>query len=794
MNERLVELLGVEVPSGAKARFEWGSLPRGESGLMMLLALGLLAALIVQLYRREGTASLLRKGLLAALRLVAVAVVALVLLEPRLAIDKEQTIEGHTLVLWDASLSMSLRDRYQDEARRNALAAAAGVADPRDLEGLTRHEVARKVVDRAALLPGLAKSNKTLVYAFDAEARELPGAATTGLPADLQPKGPATDLAGALRKALEDLSGRPLAAVVIVTDGKVNRGEGAQGIAAALRRDPPVKVFLLGIGDPTPPKNLEVVSLAVEPRVILGDPIVLQAALRARGYPGRTVTVVLTKAPRDGGPRVDLERRDVKLPEADGEPVEVQFTHRPEAVGDFVFEVSTPEQEEEPRKDDNRKGPMPVKVSDDQAKALLIAGSPTFEYHFLKTRLIRERTTVVSCWLQSAAPRFPQEGDERVAAMPASLEELKDYDAVILLDPDPDGFDAGVAEALKNFVANHKGGLLYAPGPKFTSGLFARADLKPLRDLMPVLPGEVEGRPATEAFPLRATVDGADHPATRLDPDPERCRHAWSRLPGPFSVWPIAHAKAGATPLVRHEDPSSTGDGGRPLLVAHYFDGGPVLWLGSLETWRWRSVAPKVYDRFWVGVMRFLVQGRLAGGRKRVELLTDKEAYTLGEPIRLRAHALDKGYQALQAAKLVARARVGADEVEVTLEKTSQAGWYEATFLPQAQGVVEVSVPLPDDEPGARPESISVPVRLPDIEFQEPILDEVLLSSVAAQTSGVVLKPQEVARVPEQVPSLSQKLTVAGAPILLWDRWETIALVVTLLAIEWTIRKRSRMV
>lgn len=793
MNERLIELLGVKVPEGARARFEWGSLPRGESGLMMLLALGLLAALIVQLYRREGSASLLRKGLLAALRLLAVAAVALVLLEPRLAIDREQTIEGHTLVLWDASLSMSLRDRYQDEARRKALADAAGVADPRDLEGLTRHEVARKIVEKAALLPGLAKSNRTLVYAFDHEARELPGAATTGLPADLGPRGPATDLAGALRKALEDLSGRPLAAVVVVTDGKVNRGEGAQGIAAALRRDPPVKVFLLGIGDPTPPKNLEIVSAAGEPRVVLGDPIVIQAAVRARGYPGRAVTVLLTKAPRDGGPKVDLERRDVTLPAQEGEPVELQFTHRPDAVGDFVFEVSTPEQEEEPRKDDNKKT-VPVKVSDDQAKALVIAGSPTFEYHFLKTRLIRERTTVVSCWLQSAAPRFPQEGDERVSAMPATLEELKEFDAVLLLDPDPDGFDAGVAEALKQFVALHKGGLLYAPGPKFTGGLFARGDLKPLRDLMPVLPAELDAKAATEAFPLRATVDGADHPATRLDPDPERCRYAWSRLPGPFLVWPVAHEKAGATPLVRHEDPASTGDGGRPLLVAHYFDGGPVLWLGCQETWRWRSVAPKVYDRFWVGVMRFLVQGRLAGGRKRVEILTDKEAYTLGEPIRLRAHALDKGYQALQAARLEARARIGADEQAIALEKTSQAGWYEATFLPQAQGVVEVSVPLPDDEPGARPESISIPVRLPDIEFQEAILDEVLLSSVAAQTSGVVLKPADVAKVPEQVPSLSQKLVVAGAPILLWDRWETIALIVALLAIEWTIRKRSRMV
>ena len=35
---------------------------------------------------------------------------------------------------------------------------------------------------------------------------------------------------------------------------------------------------------------------------------------------------------------------------------------------------------------------------------------------------------------------------------------------------------------------------------------------------------------------------------------------------------------------------------------------------------------------------------------------------------------------------------------------------------------------------------------------------------------------------------------VAGNPIPLWDRWETIIAVCLLLGLEWTLRKRSRMV
>jgi hypothetical protein len=259
----------------------------------------------------------------------------------------------------------------------------------------------------------------------------------------------------------------------------------------------------------------------------------------------------------------------------------------------------------------------------------------------------------------------------------------------------------------------------------------------------------------------------------------------------------VQHEKAGATVLVRHEDPSTVGErGARPFIVAHYFGGGPVMFLGSEETWRWRATGARVYDRFWVGALRFLVQGRVAGGRKRVELLTDKEEYALGEPIRIRAHAVDRNYQPFEAPDgLRAQARVGAETLDLVLPPAPNGrGWFETTFLPPAQGALEVSLPMPDDEPGAKPSSVTVTVRLPDVEFAEPALDEALLSQIAAETSGAYVQPGEVAGLPLRIPSLTEHVVVAGAPVPLWDRWETVGLVAALLAIEWALRKRSRMV
>lgn len=795
MTERLIDLFGLRarIPEGAEAHFEWGHLPRGESGLFAVACVTALVLLTVWLYRREGRASAWRKGALAGLRLCAYGAVLLVLLEPRLAIDVRETTHGYTVVLWDASLSMSLADPYQEEARRRALAEAAGLGDPADVAALTRHELAWRIVERAKLVEGLALRNQVLVYAFDQEPRRLAGPPA---PEALAPKGPATDLGAAVRRALEETGGRGVAAVVAITDGRINRGEGAQGVVATLRRRG-VPFYALGVGDPIPPRDLEVVAVTAEPRAMLGDPIVVEASIRARGFEGQHVEAELVARPRDGGAEQVIERRSLGAP-PDGEVVHLTFQHTPDAPGDYVIELRLPPGDDEPVTDDNARG-VTVTVSDDVSRVLLVAGSPTFEYHFLKTRLVRERTANVSCWLQSAEPRFPQEGDERIDALPTTIEALREYDAVILLDPNPEDLDARAAQALATFVAEHRGGLLYVAGPKHTHELLQRPDLQPLRDLLPVTPGEpVDARLATpEAWPLRATADGADHPATRLEPDPERCRYLWSRLPGLFFSYPVRHEKAGATVLVRHEDPATvTERGARPFLVAHYFGGGPVLFMGSEETWRWRSVGARLYDRFWVGVVRFLVQGRLAGGRARVELLTDKAEYALGEPVRLRCHAVDRSYKPLEVpGGLVAQARVGDEVVEVTLAPAAQGrGWYEATLLPPAQGTLEVSLGLPDDDPGAKPATVSVAVRLPDVEFADPVLDEALLAGIAAETSGALLQPADVAGLPERIPSLTEHTRSARAPIPLWDRWQTVALIAGLLALEWALRKRSRMV
>ncbi|MBL4850388.1 MAG: hypothetical protein JKY65_33135, partial [Planctomycetes bacterium] len=676
MIRQLLRLLGREddLPADATLSFAWGYDLVGEAGLLVVLSLVAAIVLTVWLYRREGSASVRRKVLLASLRIATFAVLLVVFLEPHVVVDRTRIIPGHTIVLWDVSDSMSLSDSYREPERRAALAAAAGLSNSADLAALTRHELAWLVLDRAKVLPRLAEKNELRVYAFGSKASVQASPYTREA---FLPSQPATDLASALRQALAETGGRNVAGVVVISDGRVNRGEGEAGVVSALDGRG-IPCFSIAIGDPIPPLDLAVTELGVEPRVLLGDPIVVETAVRARGLGGENVEVVLEVADQsDESKWTVLERRNWQVPPGgpgDEARQAFQFRHDPEVAGSFVFRIRVPAREDEAYTKDNQRR-APVMVTEEKSRILLVAGSPSTEYHFLRARLTREKASLVSIWLQSASEGYPQPGNVRIESLPETVDQLrKNYDAIILVDPDPDGFSPQFAAAIKEFVANDHGGLLFVPGPNHSGRFFQRAELKPLRDVLPIVAGDLmdfrEGA-ATRRAPMIATLDGGDHPASRLATDPKRCRDIWGLLPGPFFSYPVLREKAGALVLVRHQlnQAGNTGTrNGVPLMVAHFFQGGPVVFQGTDETWRWRAVAEAVYDKYWVGLLRFLIQGRLSGGRQRVELIADRQIAELGQAIRLRARAYDQSYRPLETNELVAKTRQGDDEAELVFK------------------------------------------------------------------------------------------------------------------------------
>ena len=88
-----------------------------------------------------------------------------------------------------------------------------------------------------------------------------------------------------------------------------------------------------------------------------------------------------------------------------------------------------------------------------------------------KSCLSRDKTIVVSCWLQTLDEERAQEGTRQITRLPITKEELFYYDVILMFDPNPQEFDQAWIELLKQFVGEHSGGLLFMAGPKHSGRL-----------------------------------------------------------------------------------------------------------------------------------------------------------------------------------------------------------------------------------------------------------------------------------------------------------------------------------
>ncbi len=69
--------------------------------------------------------------------------------------------------------------------------------------------------------------------------------------------------------------------------------------AASLAKKRGVPLFIVGVGDPTRPRNLSIQQIYADPQVWKSDPFELQAVLRAQGFDGEEVKVELVEIKED---------------------------------------------------------------------------------------------------------------------------------------------------------------------------------------------------------------------------------------------------------------------------------------------------------------------------------------------------------------------------------------------------------------------------------------------------------------------------------------------------------------
>lgn len=633
----------------------------------------------------------------------------------------------------------------------------------------------------------------------------------------LSPTGQGTNLSSAVRKVIESVPGRPIAAIVLITDGQNTAREDDPGAAAEFAADKNIPIIALGVGDPSRKRNLRISQASANETVRKNNPFQVDGEVQAEGLPATTVKVdlVATKMPGGGDGENVLASKTVSLDGSEGDEggagavtaEKLSFEYTPQQPGEYEFYVRVQLVDGESDEYDNLSKPINVKVRSDKARILLVSGSPTWEYRSLRPLLQRDSDVDVSVWLQSLDPTMKQDGNTVIDHLPATPRELFEYDAVVMLDPDPKEFAEVWIENLRTFLGEHGGGLLYMPGPKHATSFLGGIRTADFRDLLPVRFGDMGALDVktliaqhTKEWPLVLVPANLDHPVMKFDTtNPQFNEAVWTAMPGIFWSFPALEAKPGARVMLEHSNPAyRTHEGRRPLLATGLYGPGRICYIGFNGTWRFRSIGAdaEFYEKFWMQTIHFLIQGRDQRGSKRGYIDLPGAAFNVGDRINVQARLYDPGYAPLEDQTVEAVIRVGDDVLPLTFEKKpGEPGMYQAVINAAKLGTHRIEIELPGLA-GGKPEIISAgfDIALPRVEMEVTRLNKPLLRTMAeTHKEGGYFEVDQWREIPAAVPDRSQTIVVARKPIELWATDRLLIVLVFLLTIEWACRKKFKL-
>lgn len=583
-----------------------------------------------------------------------------------------------------------------------------------------------------------------------------------------------TALGEAIELAIDDASGRGLAAIVLLTDGVSTRGVEPVAVvrraAEAAGGTPRGPIFAVPIGGVEPPPDVAVAEILAPPEVTLDDTVSITATLRSVGLTGRHAVVEL----RDAAGGV-LESKPLDL--ADGRR-QVNFSWKATVAGRTVLTVAVPAQDGEATAHNNARD-VAIDVTTRTFKTLVVDDAARWDTRFLDHAIRRDKGFEATVVLGSAA----KPDDE----LPADVDAWAAYDLVLLGDVPVALLDEERQRALVEAVEQRGTGVVFQPGGEHLPREYAG---KPLASLFPVeteaATGAENGRveaPDFEPLALAITARGAMHPAFAISGDATGNREAWREMPPFFRAAAVARPKPSATVLAEVADPR--GRGTIPLVAEAPFGRGRTLWLGTEETFRWRrNVGDPVFWRFWGQALRSIAR-RDDRPWDTSWLVVEPGRCEPGSSVLVELNLVTADKRPMEA--MVQRVGVAVDGQTVTLELSAaeRPGFYRGVYTPETAGRHVLAATS-----AAGPLSADLIVAASSRELARTAVDRPGLRALADLTGGLVLEPDAFSTLPYRLAETAVE-TSRTLEDDVWDTWPVLLLLVGLYCVDIGIRRLS---
>lgn len=724
------------------------------------------------------------------------------------------------VILLDTSASMSTVDDLKDPAVRAKAEQLAGVAD---LPHTHRLKLAQLLLtnQKTDWLDKLLREKrvKVHVYAVDAQTRLVASAAEDKDAAAardallaLQPEGDSSRLGDAVEAVVKAYQGGSLAAVVMFTDGVTTAGPELPEAAKAAN----VPLYLIGMGDPWVVPDLRLSDPVYEEVIARGDTLDFQARLSSHGaVPHDAAPVTLYE--KQAGKLIERGRVNA-VPTEEGAAVKVPYT--PTEVGEKTLVLEVPPVPGEADTANNRIERRVTVVDARRSRVLFVEGDPRYDFRYAKVLMERESDRVAgnkSIKLKTVllgASRGWAETDKSALADFPTRDQLFEYDVVILGDFDPKLLprSSRILQDIADFVKVKGGGLLLAAGENFNPGTFAET---PLADVMPVVPIEgaapkptAEDQPITEGYRPALTQTGRSHPLFRFSPDPAESDRVWSRLQPLFWYAKGYRRKPASEVLAVHPDrPAEAGPAreNHPLVVQQFVGAGRVIFLGFDETWRWRwRTDEEQFNKFWLQAVRVLARARRgrvelkfkdgSGPYRRDDRITVKVRFPDDAPappdetvvrVQVQRHPLPNQDGSPTPGE------VETQELVLTRVKMERAE-FEGVLTRTPDGLYRFTLTEPD--PGPNPPRAEAKVLPPPTERERLDMNRPALAAAAAASHGGFYTLADADKVFADLHDLEPvELNEPRPPLPLWNHPALFGLLLCVLAAEWLLRKRERL-
>jgi uncharacterized membrane protein len=696
-----------------------------------------------------------QRALLTALRALTLILLVVFLLRPVTFVASGGARDSLVAVLVDGSRSMRLADG-----------------------DTTRIERARTIAK--ALVDTIGSDFRTELLTFG---ESLSRADASELAADAR----RSDLSGALAAVADRYRGQRLAGVVVVSDG----GDTATQETGSTR-PLGVPVFTVGVGSTAVARDREVLNLTAGEAPLADSSIDLSVSMTSAGFGSAPVDLRLTA---NGRP---LEVRRV-TPAADGVPVHEIFTVSPSSDTPTVYAVEIAAESGELTAENNVRRVL-VPPQGRKRRVLMVEGAPGFEHTFLKRALARDPSLEIDSVVRKGQNEegrdtfFIAAAASRSAALasgfPTGRANLFVYDAIIFGNIEADFFSRDQLEMTAAFVAERGGGLLVLGARSFEqAGLVGT----PLEEVLPLDPTDrraslartgAQAAPAANAFAV--TADGAAHPATRLAVSIDESRKKWSQLPPLAAVVAAGAPRPGAQVLAVAG--ASAGEA-RPLIATQRYGHGRAMVFAGEASWRWRMLLPAkdtTHEVIWRQMTRWVA----SGASEPVEIPALSVSLP-GTTETVSVLVRNREFNAIGDAQVIVRVREpgGQERSFPAALADPREGRYTAAVRFDQAGVYTVAADVQRGSERLGTATRPTLVGGFDVEMSEPRLNESVLRRIAETTDGRYVTAADA----DSLPAVLRESGVGSPPMEMRDLWNTawsLLAIVTLLAVEWVMRRR----